>query len=61
MLLKAPTKTTKFANIKLNSNLKINATELIVINCPIIPIHLKFTYVILFKCDDLELVLNSIN
>tara|TARA_B100000401_G_scaffold178319_1_gene119812 strand:- start:713 stop:898 length:186 start_codon:yes stop_codon:yes gene_type:complete len=61
MLLKTPINTTKFAKIKLNSNLKINATELIVANCPIIPIHLKLTYVVLFKCDDLELVLNSIN
>ena len=61
MLLKAPIKTTKFANIKLNSNLKINATELIVINCPIIPIHLRLMQVVLFKCDDLELTLKSIN
>ena len=38
-----------FAKIKLNSNLNIKATEFIVMNCPIIPIHLKLTYVALFK------------
>ena len=36
------------SKIKSNSNLNIKATEFIVTNCPIIPIHLKLTYVILF-------------
>ena len=49
MLLKAPAKTIKFASKKLNSNLNKNATTFIVINCPITPIHLKLTYVTLFK------------
>ena len=49
MLLKAPNKTIIFASKKLNSNLNKNAAAFIVINCPITPIHLKLTYVILFK------------
>jgi hypothetical protein len=61
MLLKAPNKTIVFASKKLNSNLNKNATAFIVINCPITPIHLKLMYVILFRYDDLELLLNSIN
>ena len=61
MLLKVPNKTIIFAIKKLNSNLNKNETAFIVINWPITPIHLKLTYVILFKYDDLELALNSIN
>ncbi len=61
MLLKAPNKTIIFASKKLNSNLNKNATAFIVINWPITPIHLKLTYVILFKLDDLELMLIPIN
>ena len=49
MLLKAPINTIKFANRKLNSNLKMKATKFIVIACPKIPIHLRLTYVILLR------------
>ena len=42
MLLKTPNMTTRFANKKSNSKLNINFTELIVKNCPIIAIHLRF-------------------
>ena len=61
MLLKAPINTIKFANRKLNSNLKMKATKFIVIACPKIPIHLRLTYVILLSGDDFKLLLNSIN
>ena len=48
-LLKTPKKTTKFAIIKSNSKSNMNFTILIVINCPKIAIHLKFTYVDFFR------------
>ena len=48
-LLNTPNNTTTLAKKKLNSNFNIKVTILIVNNWPIIPIHLRFTYVDLFN------------